>query len=259
MIQANVDDYRTSARKRLPRFLFEYLDGGAFAETTLKANSHDLQQIELRQRVLQNVDQVDTATQLFGRHWSMPLALAPVGIAGLYARRGEVQAARAAESAGIPFCLSTVSACSLDEVCQGVQAPPWFQLYIMRDRQFLRDMLSRALASGVDTLMLTVDMPVPATRYRDMRSGLSGGRPLARRLRRFGQVLTRPHWAWDVGINGRPHSLGNVAPVLGDNAGIDEFWSWMSQNFDPTVTWQDLEQLRADWPGKLVIKGVLDA
>lgn len=258
MILANVEDYRTRARQRLPRFLFEYLDGGAFAETTLRANSRDLQQITLRQRVLRDVSAVSTQTELLGQLFALPLVLAPVGIAGLYARRGEVQGARAAAGAGIPFCLSTVSACALDEVAAGTNTPFWFQLYIMRDRGFLREILARARDSGVDTLVLTVDMPVPATRYRDMRSGLSGGRPFARKLQRMAQVLTRPHWAWDVGLHGRPHTLGNIAPVLGDNAGIDEFWGWMSQNFDPSVTWKDVEQVRAEWPGKLIIKGILD-
>lgn len=258
MIPANVDDYRTRARQRLPRFLFEYLDGGAFAETTLRANCRDLQRIELRQRVLRDVSRVSTETELLGRHFSLPLILAPVGIAGLYARRGEVQGARAATTAGIPFCLSTVSACALDEVRAGTDTPFWFQLYMMRDRGFLREILARARDNGVDTLVFTVDMPVPATRYRDMRSGLSGGHPLARKIQRFGQVLTRPRWAWDVGLNGRPHTLGNIAPVLGDNAGIDEFWGWMSQNFDPSVTWDDIERIRAEWPGRFVIKGILD-
>ncbi len=259
MILANIDDYRTLARKRLPHFLFEYIDGGAFSETTLRNNQLDMQQIALRQRVLRDISNVSTQISLFGQTFSMPLGLSPVGIAGLNARRGEVQAAQAAEEAGVPFCLSTVSACAIDEVRAGVQNPIWFQLYMIRDRGFLRDMLARAKAAGTNTLLFTVDMPVPATRYRDMRSGLSGGSLLQRKLTRIGQVLTKPHWAWDVGLWGRPHNLGNIAPILGENAGIDEFWSWLGNNFDPTVTWADIDRIRAEWDGNFIIKGILDA
>lgn len=258
MILANIDDYRELARRRLPHFLFEYIDGGAFSETTLRSNSSDLQKILLRQRVLRDVSQVSTETTLFGQKMSMPIGLSPVGIAGLNARRGEVQAAQAAEAAGVPFCLSTVSACSIDEVRAGVNNPVWFQLYMIRDRGFLREMLARAKAAGTTTLLFTVDMPVPATRYRDMRSGLSYGTMFQRKLTRSLQVMRRPHWAWDVGVCGRPHSLGNIAPVLGDNAGIDEFWAWLGKNFDPTVTWADIDRIRAEWDGNFIIKGILD-
>jgi len=258
MILASIDDYRTLARKRLPHFLFEYIDGGAFSETTLRNNSADLQTIALRQRVLRDVSSISTATTLFGKEYAMPLGLSPVGIAGLNARRGEVQAAQAAEEAGVPFCLSTVSACSIDEVRAGVKNPFWFQLYMIKDRGFLREILARAKAAGTDTLLFTVDMPVPATRYRDMRSGLSSGSILQRKITRARHVLTCPHWAWDVGLFGRPHTLGNIAPVLGDNAGIDEFWSWLANNFDPTVTWADIDRIRAEWDGTFVIKGILD-
>ncbi|GGY73513.1 L-lactate dehydrogenase [Cellvibrio zantedeschiae] len=258
MILANIDDYRELARRRLPHFLFEYIDGGAFSETTLRSNANDLQKILLRQRVLRDVSEVSTATTLFGQKLAMPIGLAPVGIAGLNARRGEVQAAQAAEAAGVPFCLSTVSACSIDEVRAGVNNPVWFQLYMIRDRGFLREMLARAKAAGTNTLLFTVDMPVPATRYRDMRSGLSYGTMFQRKLTRSLQVLRRPQWAWDVGICGRPHSLGNIAPVLGENAGIDEFWAWLGKNFDPTVTWADIDRIRTEWDGHFIIKGILD-
>ena len=258
MILANIDDYRELARRRLPHFLFEYIDGGAFSETTLRNNLSDLQKIGLRQRVLRDVSQISIETELFDQKMAMPIALSPVGIAGLNARRGEVQAAQAAEAAGVPFCLSTVSACSIDEVRAGVNNPVWFQLYMIRDRGFLREMLARAKAAGTNTLLFTVDMPVPATRYRDMRSGLSYGSIFQRKLTRSLQVLKRPHWAWDVGVMGRPHSLGNIAPVLGDNAGIDEFWAWLGKNFDPTVTWADIDRIRAEWDGNFIIKGILD-
>ncbi len=258
MILANIDDYRELARRRLPHFLFEYIDGGAFSETTLRSNSSDLQKIRLRQRVLRDVSNISTETTLFGQKMAMPIGLSPVGIAGLNARRGEVQAAQAAEEAGVPFCLSTVSACSIDEVRAGVTNPVWFQLYMIRDRGFLREILARVKAAGTNTLLFTVDMPVPATRYRDMRSGLSYGSMFQRKLTRSLQVMQRPGWAWDVGVCGRPHSLGNIAPVLGDNAGIDEFWAWLGKNFDPTVTWADIDRIRAEWDGHFIIKGILD-
>lgn len=258
MIPANYADYRHLAKRRLPHFLFEYIDGGAFSESTLRHNEADLQAIGIRQRVLKDIGNVSTSTTLLEQHCELPIILAPVGIAGLNARRGEVQAARAAENKGVPFCLSTVSACAIDEVRKAVDKPIWFQLYMMRDRGFLRDMLATAREAGTNTLLFTVDMPVPATRYRDIRSGLSGGSALRRKATRFRQALLRPSWCWDVGLLGRPHNLGNIVPVLGQKAGIDEFWSWLGQNFDPTVTWKDIDRIRDEWPGDLVIKGILD-
>lgn len=259
LILADVSDHRRRARQRLPRFLFDYIDGGAFAETTLRRNVDDLQALTVRQRVLRDVSEVDTCASFFGEPAAMPLALGPVGLAGLYSRRGEVQAARAAEALGVPFCLSTVSACTVEEVRAGVRQPFWFQLYMLRDRGFMREMLARARAAGSTTLLFTVDMPAPGSRYRDKRSGLSGGTPLQRRFARLAQVAARPAWAWDVGVRGRPHTLGHVASVLGGSAGVEEFWAWMRDNFDPTVTWRDLAAVRDEWPGALVIKGVLDA
>ncbi|MDP5130989.1 MAG: alpha-hydroxy-acid oxidizing protein [Paraglaciecola sp.] len=259
MIPANIDDYRLLAKKRLPKYLFEYIDGGAFSETTLRNNTADLQQIALRQRVLRDISSVSTACSLFGQSYKLPVVLAPVGIAGLNARRGEVLAAQAAEEKGVPFCLSTVSACSIEEVRKGVQNPVWFQLYMIKDRGFMKAMLERAQAAGTDTLLFTVDMPVPSTRYRDIRSGLSGGSVFRRQSARFIQSALSPRWAWDVGVMGRPHTLGNIAPVLGENAGIDDFWAWLNQNFDASVTWKTLELIRENWKGKLIIKGILDA
>jgi len=251
-------DYRELARRRLPHFLFEYIDGGAYAEVTLRRNLEDLAAIALRQRVLRDVSAVDLSTELFGQKLALPLALAPIGLAGLNARRGEVQAARAAEAAGVPFCLSTVSACPLGEVAAGVTRPFWFQLYMIRDRAFMRDLLAQAVQAGCSALVFTVDMPLPGTRYRDYRSGLAGAPGFSGALRRFGQATLRPAWAWDVGVRGRPHALGNVAPVLGPNTGLEDFFAWMRGNFDPSVTWKDLEWVRAQWRGPLIVKGILD-
>lgn len=259
MIAASAIDYRELARRRLPRFLFDYIDGGAYAEVTLRRNIADLEQIALRQRVLRDVSQLDLSTELFGQTLRLPVALAPIGLAGLSARRGEVQAARAAEAAGIPFTLSTVSACPLDEVARGVAKPIWFQLYMIRDRAFMRDLLAQAAEARCSALIFTVDMPVPGTRYRDHRSGLAGAPGLKGQLRRFGQAMSRPGWAWDVGIMGRPHHLGNIAPMLAGRTGIEDFFAWMRTNFDPAIHWRDLDFIRAEWKGPLILKGILDS
>jgi L-lactate dehydrogenase (cytochrome) len=253
-----ISDYRALARQRLPHFLFEYIDGGSFGEGTLHRNRAALDAITLNQRVLRDVSSLDTSTTLFGQNLSLPVILGPVGLAGMNARRGEVQAARAAERAGIPFCLSTVSACPIEEVAARTSRPFWFQLYMIRDRNFMRDLLIAARESGCSALVFTVDMPVPGTRYRDYRSGLAGAPGILGAARRTMQAVIRPRWAWDVGIWGRPHTLGNVAPVLGRNSGLEDFFAWMRNNFDPSVTWSDLEFIRSEWRGPLVIKGIMD-
>lgn len=258
MRAADVSDLRILARRRLPRFLFEYIDGGAFAETTLKRNVEDLQTLSVRQRVLRDVAEIDLSTELFGRRAALPVALAPIGLAGLYARRGEVQAARAAEAAGVPFCMSTVAGCPVEEVRAAVRDPFWFQLYMIRDRGFMRDLLARAEAAGIDTLLLTVDLPVSSTRYRDIRTGLANASGVGGLLSRMWQVAQRPGWAWDVGLFGRPHQLGNVARVMPPGTGLGGFFDWVAANYDPSVTWKDIDWLRQLWKGRLVLKGVLD-
>ena len=193
---ASISDYRALARARLPHFLFEYLDGGSYDEVTLRRNVEDLQSVALRQRVLRDVSDIELSTELFGERWSLPVGLGPVGLSGLYARRGEVQAARAAAAAGVPFALSTLSACSIGEVAEKSGKPFWFQLYIVKDRGFVSDMIERARQAGCNALLLTVDLAVPGTRYRDYRTGLSGS--IGGRMSRARQVLARPAWAWDV-------------------------------------------------------------
>lgn len=258
MIAASITDYRELARARIPHFLFEYIDGGSYAEQTLRRNVEDLQEIALKQRVMRDVSQIDLSTELFGARHAMPVALAPVGLAGMNARRGEVQAAKAAEAAHIPFTLSTVGVCALEEVAKHTKAPFWFQLYMIRDRGFMRDLLDRAEAAKCSALVFTVDLPVPGARYRDVHAGLAGSTNLAGRLRRFAQVASRPHWAWDVGLNGGPHNLGNLAPVLKGKSGMDDFLGWVLKNFDASITWSDLDWVRARWKGPLILKGVLD-
>ncbi|WP_298808670.1 FMN-dependent L-lactate dehydrogenase LldD [uncultured Sphingomonas sp.] len=255
MIISAPTDFREAARRRLPRFLFDYIDGGANAEHTLRRNVEDLSGIALRQRVLRDVADLHLDTELFGRKLAMPVVLAPVGLTGMYARRGETQAARAAAKAGVPFTLSTVSVCSIAEVQAASSAPIWFQLYVLKDRGFMRDALERAQAAGVQTLIFTVDMPVPGSRYRDRHSGMSGpGAP----VRRVAQAMTHPHWAWNVGLRGRPHDLGNISAYRGHPTALEDYIGWLGANFDPSISWRDLEWIRDFWKGSMVIKGILD-
>ncbi len=252
---ASTLDFQRAAKARLPRFLFDYADGGAYAEQTLRRNTADLGDIALRQRVLQDVATIDLSTTLFGRTMPLPVALAPIGIGGMYRRRGETQAARAANARGLPFTLSTVGLCGIDEVRRATDGPLWFQLYVLRDRGFMRDLIANAKAAGAEALVFTVDMPVPGARYRDAHSGMSG--PHAP-LRRLLQAMGRPGWAWDVGLRGRPHRLGNLEPVLGNASGMNDYMGWLGANFDPSIQWRDLDWIRAAWDGPLIIKGILD-
>jgi L-lactate dehydrogenase (cytochrome) len=254
MIIASTLDFREAARRRLPRFLFDYADGGANAEETLRRNVDDLGGIALRQRVLRDVSEADLSTEWFGERQPLPIALGPIGIAGMFRRRGEVLAAQEARKAGIPFTMSTVSICSLKEVTAAA-GPIWFQLYVIKDRAFMRDLLATARESGARALVFTVDMPVPGSRYRDPRSGMSGKNASVRRIM---QAIGRPRWAWDVGVHGRPHKLGNLEPVLGKASGLNDYMGWLGNNFDPAIRWSDLDWIRSEWKGPLIIKGILD-
>ena len=256
MIISASTDYRAAAKRKLPPFLFHYVDGGAYAEHTLRRNVEDLASIALRQRVLRNMSELSLETQLFGETLSMPVALAPVGLTGMLARRGEVQAARAADKKGIPFTLSTVSVCPIEEVAPAIKRPMWFQLYVLKDRGFMKNALERAKAAGVTTLVFTVDMPTPGARYRDAHSGMSG--PNAN-VRRILQAMTHPFWAWDVGLHGKPHDLGNITTYRGHTTGLEDYIGWLAANFDPSISWKDLEWIREFWDGPMVIKGILDA
>ena len=255
MIISASTDYRAAAQRKLPPFLFHYADGGAYAEYTLRHNVEDLASIALRQRVLKNMSELSLQTKLFDETLSMPVALAPVGLTGMYARRGEVQAARAAAAHGIPFTMSTVSVCPIEEVAPTIDRPMWFQLYVLKDRGFMRNALERAKAAGVKTLVFTVDMPVPGARYRDAHSGMSGKNgPLRRAL----QAMAHPQWAWDVGVMGRPHDLGNISTYRGNPTGLADYIGWLGANFDPSISWKDLEWIREFWDGPMIIKGILD-
>lgn len=255
MIISSSKDYRAAAKAKIPPFLFHYADGGAYDEHTLQRNCEDLADIALRQRILRNMSSLDLTTTLFNETLSMPVALAPVGLCGMYARRGEVQAARAADKKGIPFTLSTVSVCPIEEVAPVMNRPMWFQLYVLRDRGFMRNALERAQAAGCTTLVFTVDMPVPGARYRDAHSGMSG--PNAA-MRRYLQSVTHPQWAWDVGLHGRPHDLGNISAYRGEPTNLQDYIGWLANNFDPSISWSDLEWIRDFWKGPMIIKGILD-
>ena len=258
MKAACVADYREACRRRLPKVLFDYIDGGSYGETTLAANVSDIAAITLRQRVLRDVSELSMSTRVFGQDLSMPVVLSPVGLAGMYARRGETQAARAAKAAGVPFSLSTVGVCATAEVKAAAGAPPWFQLYMIKDRGFMSELLATTREAGCPVLLFTVDLPVAGARYRDARNGLNVATPEAR-FRQAIDGLAHPDWFWDVLVKGGPQSLGNIASASTDLGALQEYMGWIGRNFDPSVTWKDIDWVRDRWPGPLVLKGVLDA
>lgn len=259
LLPAAYADFRRTAERRLPRFLFDYYDGGAGAEVTMRRNVADWEAVQLQQKVLRDASAMDCAIELFGQKLAMPLVLGPVGMGGMAARRGEVQAKRAADKAGIPFCLSTVGICKLEEVGAVSEHPAWFQLYMLKDRGIVQEILDRAWNAGVRTLVFTIDLAVLGTRYRDIRNGMAGGLGPWGRLR-SGPIdfLLHPGWAWDVGVKGRPHGFGNIAMYVRQSKNPRDYLHWTGTQFDSTVTWQDIAWLRSVWRGNLVLKGILD-
>jgi len=256
-LPVTANDYRELARRRLPRFLFDYYIDGAGRERTLAANAAGWANVMLRQRVLVDVDGIDTTTALVGEDCSLPLVLAPIGLGGMAARRGEVQALRAANAAGVPFTLSTVGLCGLDEVAAAAGTPFWFQLYMIRDRGIVETVIDEAWASGCRTLMFTVDLPMPGPRHRDTRNGMAVP-GLHSKLLKASQVLARPGWVWNVAVKGGPMSLGSMNRHVPAASDPDSFRRWIDTQFDPTVTWADIEWLRRKWQGRLLLKGILD-
>ena len=257
MRAASISDFRELARRRLPHIFFEYIDGGSYAEVTLKRNVADMEAIALRQRVMRDMTKLDMSVEVLGQTLKMPVGLAPVGMAGMYAHRGEVQAARAAAEAGVPFCLSTVGVCSIEEVA-ATGTPPWFQLYMLKDRGYMRELVARAKAAGSPVLVFTVDLPLPGARYRDTRSGFTGGGPVRTALTQLRDGITHPAWTWDLFVHGRPHTLGSVTGAVTESRRVTDFLSWIAKNFDRSVTWKDLDWVRETWDGPIVVKGVLD-
>lgn len=247
-------DFRRVAKSRLPAFIFDYFDGGAGDEITLHANETAFAAIGLPQRVMVDVSGTTTATDLLGDPAAMSLALAPVGFGGLLCRRGEVQAVRAADAAQVPFCLSANAICSIEETARAARRPWWFQLYMMRDRDVVTDLLRRAWDSGCRTLVFTVDLATPGIRRRDIRNDLFGGTTPAK----LTSYVCHPRWLVDVGLRGMPHTFGNLAPYVKARS-LAGFGGWLLQQFDATVTWKDIAWLRTQWRGKLVIKGILDS
>jgi L-lactate dehydrogenase (cytochrome) len=255
---ASARDYRALARRRLPRQIFDYLDGGAYEEVTLRENCEAFYRYRLRQRVMRDVSSIDLSTRVLGQDLKMPVILSPIGMAGSMARRGEVQAARAAEKAGIVFCESTVSVCPIEEVRKAVSKPFWHQLYVMRDRGYTKEMMRRAEAAGCPVLVLTVDLAVVGARYRDVRNGLGQKLPLWAKLRRGADIAAHAGWVWDVAIRGKPLVFGNLTAAVPDARALDNFKDWVDRQFDPTVNWDDIAWVRDNWKGKLVVKGILD-
>ncbi len=257
-VPASFEDYRELARRRLPRQFFEYIDGGAQGELTLRANAADLDAIRLRQLVLRDVEQVDLRTTVLGREWPVPFGLAPVGLAGLMRRRGETQAVRAANAAGVTWCLSTVGLCSIEEVAGVASAPFWFQLYMMRDRGFVAELIARAKAARCEALVVTVDLAVPGLRLRDTRNGMVGGLSAAAKLAVNLERASRVAWIADVVLRGGPLIFGTLAAKLPEARSLPEFHEFVGRNFDPTVSWADIDWIRSQWDGPIVIKGVMD-
>jgi L-lactate dehydrogenase (cytochrome) len=254
---ATVDDYRELARRRLPRQLFDYIDGGAYEEATMRANVADLERVLLRQVVMRDVSVRDPRVEVLGRQLEIPVILAPVGLCGMFATRAEVQGARAAEKFGIPFIESTVSICSIEEVARATSTPPWFQLYVMRDRGYAEDLMARAAAVGSPVLVLTIDLAVVGARHRDTRNAL-GAAGRWGRIRRALDIAMHPGWIRDVPVKGKPLTFGNLEKAVPRARSPEAFKHWVDAQFDPSVTWDDVAWVREHWRGRLVVKGVLD-
>src|SRR5258706_7275824 len=253
---ASVADLRALAKKRIPRAIFDYADGGAYEEITLRRNTIDLEALAFRQRVMVDVSNVSTGATLLGQPVSMPVAIAPTGLAGLFHADGEILGARAAAAFGIPFCLSTLSICSIEDVQAATHKPFWFQQYLMKDRGFNEELMDRAQDAGCPALVLTLDLQVQGERRRDPKNGLTIPPRLS--FKNALDVASKPTWVCKV-LFGKHRSFGNLEGRIGGASGIRTLSEWIATQFDPTANWRDVEWVRTRWPGKLILKGVLDA
>jgi L-lactate dehydrogenase (cytochrome) len=256
MVINSIADLRALARARVPRAIFEYADRGSYDELTIARNRSDLRAIEFRQRVMRDLSTLSVASTMVGQAVTMPLAIAPTGLTGLFYGDGEIHGARAAQAFGIPFCLSTMSICSIEDVHQAVPQPFWFQIYLMRDRGFNQELIERAAAARCSALVLTVDLQVQGLRRRDPKNGLSI--PPRLTLRNAIDIATKPAWALRV-LLGKRRTFGNLAGRMSASDNLGTLSEWIASQFDPAVTWREVDWIRSLWPGKLIIKGILDA
>jgi L-lactate dehydrogenase (cytochrome) len=252
---ACIEDLRALARRKVPKAFFEYADSGSYSEQTLKANRTDLEAIKLRQKVLVDVSARDLTTTVLGRKIKAPMILAPIGLLGMQCGDGEILAARAAYEAGIPFTLSTMSICSIEQVAEHARRPFWFQLYVIRDRGFSKALMERAIKAGCDTLVLTVDLQVLGQRHRDVRNGMTV--PPEFRIKNVIDIAMKPRWALSA-LMGKSKTFGNIAGHVPGMEGVNSLAKWTNDQFDPALNWKDVEWIKAFWPGKLIIKGILD-
>jgi L-lactate dehydrogenase (cytochrome) len=251
----SIEDLRVEARRKIPKMFFEYADSGSYSQETLRANRADFEKLKLRQRVLVNVDQRSTATTILGEPVPVPLALGPIGLGGMMHGDGEIMACRAAQAAGIPYTLSTMSINSIEDVAAAVDKPFWFQLYVMRDRGFIRELIQRAAAAKCSALMLTVDLQVLGQRHADVRNGLTV--PPEIKLKNIIDIATKPAWAFSI-LRGKRKTFGNLAGHVKGMENINSLAAWTASQFDPTLSWKDVEWIKSLWPGKLILKGILD-
>jgi len=251
-----IEDLRQTARRKVPRAFFEYADGGSYAEQTLNANRADLERIKLRQKILVDVSKRSTRTTILGEPASLPLALAPIGMCGMQHGDGEILACRAAQEAGIPFCLSTMSICSIEDVAAAAEKPFWFQLYVMKDRGFVRALIERAAAARCSALVLTVDLQVLGQRHRDIRNGMTVP-PELHRLSNLVDIASKPAWAMSI-LRGRRRTFGNLVGHIRGMENVTALSQWTAGQFDATLNWKDVEWIAAQWGGKLILKGILD-
>ncbi len=250
-----IEDMRLLARRRVPKMFFEYADRGSYAEETLRVNRTDLERIKLRQRVLVDVARRDLRTTIVGAPASLPLALAPIGLCGMQWGDGEILACRAAQAAGIPFCLSTMSICTIEDVAAAVDQPFWFQLYVMKDRGFVRELVARAMAAKCSALVLTVDLQVLGQRHCDLRNGMTV--PPQLKIGNLVDIATKPGWALSI-LRGKRKTFGNLAGHVRGMENVRSLAQWIAGQFDPALSWKDVEWIRDLWPGTLVLKGLLD-